>query len=101
MQQFVQLPEETKLAIVGIVLAVVNLAVQYVSLYVPWIGQFLDKYKAEWAVAISVALLGWLENALPDAYPDVSVIFVQLVVAVILTVLGKITLAKTGVRRFQ
>jgi hypothetical protein len=102
MAWFVELPSNTQLAIGGIVLAAFNLLIQYVLAYVPWLAEFVGKYKGEWASALTVALLSWLQNVLPGGeYADVSVLGVQLVVAIVLVVLAKYGLRRAGVRAFQ
>lgn len=97
---FVQLPDETKVAISGLILAVVNLLFMYAVSVVPWL-KFFEQYKEEWAMAISAALILWLENVLPEAYPDAAILAVQLLVALGLIIVGKYLLKRNGVRGFQ
>lgn len=99
---FVDLPVVTQIAIGGIVTALLSLLIQFVGSYVPWLEAFLAKYKEEWGVAISAALVAWIQNALPGAeYAGVSVMAVQLVVAIVVLVLAKYGLAKARVRGFR
>lgn len=98
---FVELPVVTQIAIGGIVTALLSLLIQYAGGYAPWLGAFLAKYKEEWGVAISAALVAYIQNALPGAeYAGVSVLAVQLVVAIVVLVLVKYGLAKARVRGF-
>lgn len=102
MNWFVELPNDTKVAIGSIVLTVLSLAVAYISSVVPWLGEFLKKYKEEWALAVTAALIQWLQNLLPGgAYTDISTLSVQLVVAIVLVLLAKLALAKLKVKGFR
>jgi len=99
--QFVQLPDATRLGITAIVVAVVGLAFAWIGGKLPWTVPFLSKYKEEISLALSASVIGWIENALPSAYPDISILFVQLILAVLAAVgLFKI-LGKAGVRGFK
>ena len=98
----VDLPVDTQIAIGGVVLAILGLAIKYLTIYVPWLGDFLNKYKEEWALAVSGALITWLSNTLPGGeYEGVSILGVQLVVAIIVLVLTKLGLSRLGVRGFK
>jgi hypothetical protein len=82
---FVALPDETKAVLAALVLGLVNTAVQLAIAYVPWLS-FLEKYKEDWAGAVTVALITWLQNVLPSAYPDVAVLAVNLVLSILVAV---------------
>ena len=87
LQSFVQLPDEMKASIVGLVVALFALGVDYLIGILPpalgWIGTFLKKYQQEWALAIAAALVTALENLLPSGYEDVSIKGVAFLLALI------------------
>jgi len=83
--QFMQLPDATRLGITAVVIAVVGLAFAWIGGKLPWTVPFLSKYKEE----ISLT------------YPEISILVVELVLAVLTAVgLFKI-LAKAGVKGFR
>jgi len=99
--QFVQLPDATRLGITAVVIAVVGLAFAWIGGQLPWTVPFLAKYKEEISLTLAAALIGLIENALPSAYPEISILVVELVLAVLAAVgLFKI-LAKAGVKGFR
>lgn len=98
---FLELPSQTQALIVATVTVALNLLIQFVSTYVPWLGGFLQKYAQEWAIAISVAVVVWLQNVLPGAeYADLSLQAVTLVFTALLLWLSRVVLARAGVRGF-
>jgi hypothetical protein len=102
MAWFIDLPAPTEGAILGIVLAVLTLAIQFLASYVPWLAAFLEQYKQEWAIALTGALVLALEAWLPGGdWADVSILGVQIVVAVLVIALGRIALNKLRVRGFM
>ena len=93
---FVELPVETQLLIVGFAVALVNLAVTAAIAYIPWLA-FLEPYKEEWGLALGAAAVTTIQNWLPGAYPEASILAVQLVLAIIAIVMAaKKFLAKRG-----
>ena len=99
--QFVQLPDATRLGITAVFIAVVGLAFVWIGGKFPWTIPFLTKYKEENSLTLAAALIGLIENALPSAYPEISILVVELVLAVLTAVgLFKI-LAKAGVKGFR
>ena len=99
--QFMQLPDATRLGITAVVIAVVGLAFAWIGGKLPWTVPFLSKYKEEISLTLAAALIGLIENALPSAYPEISILVVELVLAVLTAVgLFKI-LAKAGVKGFR
>lgn len=99
---FVELPIETVALIGGVVTALLGLLVKWVGGYVPWLAVFLEKYQTEWGVALSAALVVWIQNALPGAeLAGISLLVVQLVIAIVVYALGKLGLASYGVRGFK
>jgi hypothetical protein len=97
---FVELPSETQVAIGVAIMVLVNILASFVVAYVPWLDGFIGKYKEEWAIALSGIVVVWLQNVLPEAYPDLSVLAVQFVVGVVLALLAKYGLAKAKVKAF-
>ena len=87
MNWFVELPGNTQLAVIGIVSTLVALGITALIAYVPWLS-WLENYKAEWGMGAGVAVLEWLQNALPSEYPEPSIYAVQLVVSIIAIYLG-------------
>lgn len=99
---FVDLPPSVELSVTAVVTAAFYLLVRFVVAQLPWLGGFFEKYAAEWALALSVAFIGWLENFLPSAYPDISVLAVQLVLAILAAVgVGIKLLAGRNVKGFK
>ena len=102
MSWFIELPQPTIVAIGGIVLAAFGLLIQWISGYAPWLAAFLEGYKLEWGMGLSALLVAWMQNALPGGdLAGVSILAVQLVVAVIVYALGKLGLAKAKVAGFK
>jgi len=98
---FVQLPDAEQIAITALVVGVLGLVFSYIATKFPWSTPFVEKYKMEISLAAAGALVGVIENALPSAYPEISILFVQLVLAVLAVVgLFKI-LGKAGVPGFR
>ena len=82
---FVDIPVEQELAITALVIALVNLAVTALISYAPWLA-FLEEYKEEFAMAASAVAVAALENWLPSAYPEISILAVALVLAILAAV---------------
>lgn len=98
----ISLPEPTQAAVIALVVALFGVLVRLVSMYVPWLGEFLDKYKEEWGTAVGIMLVNVLQQYLPgDEWAGASILAVQLVVAVVTVVIGKYLLKKAKVRGFQ
>jgi hypothetical protein len=76
---FVALPEPTKL---GIILAI-TAALGYLFSLIPVIGQFLQGYAGQIAVVLGGVLISYVEQITPDAYANVAVLALQLVLAVL------------------
>jgi hypothetical protein len=93
---FVELPAETQLAVIGLIAALVDLGINALIAYAPWLG-WLEPYKEEWGHMAGVAVLAFLQNLLPGDYAEASILAVQLVLAIIAIVMGaKKFLAKRG-----
>jgi hypothetical protein len=99
---FVDLPGSVELGITAAIVALVFAVVKFVAARIPWLGGFLAQYANEVALAVSAAFILWLENALPSAYPDIAVLALQLILAV-LAAIGVIEkfLARRGVKGFM
>ena len=98
----VDLPEPVQVSVIAATIAVVALLVRLVSMYVPWLGMFLEKYKEEWGTSVGILLVNLLEQWLPGGeWVGVSILAVQLVVAVVIVVLGKYLFRKAGARGFK
>ena len=85
--QFVELPAEIQASLVGLVVALFALIVDYILGVLPpalgWLGDFLKKYQQEWALALGSALVVWLQNVLPSGYEDVSIKGITFILALI------------------
>ena len=98
----ISLPEPTQAAVIALVVALVGVLVRLVAMYVPWLGEFLDKYKEEWGTAVGIYVVNLLQQYLPGGeWADASVIAVQLVVAILTVVIAKYLFKKVGVRGFK
>ena len=98
----ISLPVETSSAVVALVVAVVGVLVRLVSMYVPWLGEFLEKYKEEWGTALGILLVNLLQQYLPGGeWAGSMVLLVQLVVAVLGVLLTKLAITKSGVRKLM
>lgn len=98
----ISLPEPTQAAVIALIVAVVAVLVRYVTMYVPWLGEFLDKYKEEWGTALGIMVVNLLQQYLPgEEWAGASVLLVQLVVAVLTVVVGKWLLKRAGARGFK
>jgi hypothetical protein len=101
-QSFVQLPDAIRLGITALVIAVVGLVFMKIGELFPWAIPFLTKYKEEISLVLAGALIGWIENALPGgAYENISLLVVQIVLAVLALIGLFRTLAKAGVKGFR
>jgi hypothetical protein len=100
-QNFVPLPDASRLAITALVVAVVGLAFAKIGELIPWAVPFLSKYKEEISLALAAALIGVIENALPSAYPEISLLVVELVLAVLAAIGLFKVLGKAGVKGFR
>src|SRR3989304_2573159 len=99
--QFVQLPDATRLGITAVVIAVSGLAFAWVGGQLPWTVPFLAKYKGEISLTLAAALIGLIGNALPSPSPAISILVVELGLAVLAAVGLFKLLAKAGVRGFR
>lgn len=100
-QSFVPLPEAERLGITALVVAAVGWAFTLIGSYLPFTVPFLVKYKDEVSVSLSALLVGFIENALPAAYPDLSILVVQLVLAAVAAYGLFKFLGKRGVKSFR
>ena len=104
LQAFVQLPQELQALISVLVTLVVSYLLVQIANVLPWLSDYLGKYKTEiivWLTGLIVSLIqGWL-NLIPAEWEPVAVLVGQLIVAVF-AVLGFFNfLAKRGVRSLR
>jgi len=98
----ISLPPDTQAAVVALVVAGIGILIRLVANYVPWLGEFLDKYKEEWGTAVGIYLVNLLQTYLPGGeWAGVSILLVQVVVAVLTVVIGKALFRKAGARGFK
>jgi len=100
-QGFVQLPDATRVAITALVVAVLGLLFAKIGSLFPWSVPFITKYKEEISLALAAASVGVIENALPSAYPEPSILFVNLVLSVLAAIGLFKVFAKSGVKGFR
>jgi hypothetical protein len=81
-QSFVELPDSVKVQITGLVVLVFSWAFAWLIAKLPFLA-FLEEYKEPLALAIAAELIVALQNALPSAYPEISLLAVQLILAVL------------------
>jgi hypothetical protein len=79
---FVELPDPVRVQITGLVVLAVSWAFAWLIAKVPFL-KFLEGYKEPLALALAAELIVVLQNALPSAFPEISLLAVQLVLAVL------------------
>ncbi len=92
---FVALPDTVKAGILAVVLYVVAVALTNLVLLVPFLA-FLEAFKVPLASGLGAALVAYIENILPDAYPQASILAVQLALAILAAYGIGVTLAAQG-----
>lgn len=97
---FVQLPDPVRYQITALVVAAVGFVVAKLVLMLPFL-RFLEEFRDPIALGLAVELIALLENALPSAYPEVSLLAVQLVLAVLAALRAGELLRRRGVRFFK
>jgi hypothetical protein len=83
---FVPLPDTERVAITALVVAALGWVFAFIVAKLPWASPIVDKYKMEISLALAGVVIGVIENALPSAYPEISILFIQLVLAVLAAV---------------
>ena len=81
-QGFVQLPDGVRVGITAVIVWLVSWVFAQLILLVPFL-KFLEEFKEPLALAIAAALIGWIENIVPDAYGGVAVLAIQLLLAIL------------------
>lgn len=71
-QSFVQLPDPIRNSIIGLVTALFALGFNFLIARVPWL-EFLRKYQQEWAVALAMLFINFIEQGVPDQYGDLAI----------------------------
>lgn len=100
-QGFVQLPDAERLAIITVVVGLLGLVFTRVGELFPWTSPFIAKYKMEISLTLAAAVVGWIESVLPSAYPEISILVVQLFLAVFAAIGLFKLLDKAGVPGFR
>ena len=81
-QGIIQLDPTVRAGIAAVILWGVSwVMVQLATLWKPL--QSLDQYKEQIAMAISAALIGWIESAVPDAYGPAVISGIQFVLVIL------------------
>jgi hypothetical protein len=107
-QGFVDLPVNIEASIIGLVVSVFALVIDYLIGILPpalgWVGEFLKKYQQEWALAAGAGVVVWLENFLPTGSEDVSIKGVAFFLALIFVFIPYLVVRKAfaarGVKAF-
>lgn len=92
---FVALPDSIKAGIAAVVLYIVTAVLTNIILLVPFLA-FLEAFKIPLAAALGMQIIAWLEKILPDAYPQTSILAVQLALAILAAFGVGVTLAAQG-----
>jgi hypothetical protein len=99
-QGFVALPDGVRLGITAVVVWVVSFFLAKLIALVPFLS-FLEEFREPLALAIAAALIGWIENIVPDAYGAIAVIAIQLILAILAFFGVGNVLKKRGVKGFK
>ena len=97
---FVELPSDLQLQVTGLVVALVAFCFAKLIEYIPVLA-FLEEFREPFSLALATQLLAALQNALPSAYPEISILVVQLILAVLAAVKFLDLLKKRGVRALK
>lgn len=97
---FVELPDPLKVAVTSFVLAAFSFAFAKLIALIPFLA-FLEQYRQSVAMLAAVALIGWFQNAVPDAYAAVAILALQLVLAVLALFKVGDVLKLRGVKGFK
>lgn len=96
---FVELPEDVRVGIGALVLAVVSwLLVRLIAL-VPALA-WLDNYRLPAAAGLTAVLIDFIQNSVPDAYGQVAILAIQLVLALLAIFITFEKLRERGNRLF-
>lgn len=79
---FVELPDPVKLGIEAVVVWLLAALFTNLILLVPFLA-FLVPFQIPIAMALAAALIGWLEQIIPDAWGTVAVYAIQFVLALL------------------
>ena len=97
--EFVDLPQDVEQGIGLVLLAVVSwLFAKLISL-IPWLA-FLDQFRIPFAAAIALELINLIELNVPDAFGDVAILTIKLVLAILAIFIAFEQLRKRGFRLF-
>jgi hypothetical protein len=99
--RFVPLPDTERVAITAVVVALLGYVFAFVVAKLPWTAPIIEKYRMEISLALAGVVVGLIENALPSAYPEISILFIQLVLAVLAAIGLFRTLGKAGTPGFR
>jgi len=100
MEFFIALPDEVKVGLTAVVLWVVSFFLAKLIALVPFL-KFLEEFREPLAFAIAAALIGAIEAAVPDAYAQILVVGLQLILAILAFFGIGTALKKSGVKAFR
>lgn len=80
--RLVALPDPVKAGITAVVVYVLSLGFANLLALLPFLAAFAQFVQPA-AVIIAMALIGWIEKAVPDAFGKVAVLAVQLILALL------------------
>lgn len=96
---FVELPEDVRVGLGAVVLALVSWVLVRVVTLFPWL-KFLEEYRLPVAAGLAAVLVDFLQNAVPDAYGRVAILALQLILAVLALFITFERLRQKGNRLF-
>jgi len=98
--QFVELPEDAKIRITALVVAVVAFFLAKLVELVPFL-KWLEEFRMPFSLVLAAELIGLIQNAVPDAYAGVAVAAITLILELVALVLVFVKLKERGVRAFK
>lgn len=93
---FVEIPAETQTGVTLVIATVLGLLFSKI----PVVGDFLQGYKGVIALALSSPLIAWISINTPDAYGNIVLLLLQLVIAVA-AALASIIMVKYGLGHYS
>lgn len=98
--QFVQFPDSVQIGITAVVIWVIAFFFAKLIALVPFLS-FLEEFREPVSLAVAAALIGWLQNIVPDAYGQVAITAIQLILAILAAFGVGNALKARGVKGFK
>jgi hypothetical protein len=80
--RFVNLPDPVKAGITAVILYAVSFLFANLIVLVPFLA-FLSAFVQPIAISVSIALIAWIQNAIPDAFGAVAIKAAELILALL------------------